>query len=124
MAREDNLKPFTSETGRLAGKKSSKKGIPHTKTRLKRILELEEQIKNPVTGKIEGFTIAEQMDLAIIAKARRGDIKAYQALLDRLEGKAQQPVDVTSGDMPISTVRVIYADDADELKRLSNTYSV
>lgn len=95
MANIQNLKPFTGadDPRRSNGRP---KGIPNTKTRLKRLLELEQSIKNPVTGKDEMFTVAEQMDLAMISKARKGDVRAYNALVDRLEGKAQSSVDVTS----------------------------
>lgn len=76
-------------------KNGRKKDIPNTKTRLLRFLNLVQQKKNPVTGEIEEFTVAEQMDMAVIAKALRGDLKAYTELLDRMEGKARQSVDAT-----------------------------
>jgi len=82
--------------GEIRNPNGRPKGIPNTKTRLKRLLELEQSIKNPVTGKDEMFTVAEQMDLAMISKARKGDVRAYNALIDRLEGKAQSSVDLTS----------------------------
>lgn len=95
MAQKD-LKPFSKDDDRAreAGRKGSRKGIPNTKTRLKRFLELSQEMKNPVTGEVETFTVAEQMDLAIIKRARDGDIKAYRALLDRLEGMPKQTLDM------------------------------
>jgi hypothetical protein len=95
MAKED-LRPFSKDDNRAseAGKKSSNKGIPHTKTRLKRILELESKLKNPITGEMETFTVAEQMDIAIIKRARDGDVRAYRAVLDRLEGMPTQTIDM------------------------------
>lgn len=110
----DNLKPLDSERARELGKKSSRKGIPNTKTRLKRILELQTKMKNPVTGQVETFTVAEEMDLAIIKKARQGDIRAYQALLDRLEGKPDQTVDLDiAGQVNVALVEFV-GDDDDE----------
>jgi hypothetical protein len=45
------------------------------------------------------------MDLAMINKARKGDTRAYQALVDRLEGKApqfiEQKTDHTTQGEPI-----------------------
>lgn len=70
--------------------KGPPKGYTHSKTRLRRLLDLTEKRKNPVTGEIEDFSVLEQMDMAMIVKARQGDIKAYQAVLDRLEGKPSQ----------------------------------
>lgn len=81
----ENLIPFTGGYDPRRG--HAKRGVPHSSTRLKRLLELTENLTNPITGEVEGFTVAEQIDLAQIIKARKGDTKAYNALLDRLEGK-------------------------------------
>lgn len=113
MNKQDNLKPFDSESASKAGKKSSRKGIPNTKTRLKRFLELTNKQANPVTGEMEDMTVAEQMDLAIIAKARKGDIKAYTALLDRLEGKPLQTIDAElNGELTQSLVKFVDKKDS------------
>lgn len=84
----DNLKPFKEgESGNPNGRP---KGIPNSKTRLKRLLEIMQEKTNPFTGEVEGFSVAEQMDMAMILKAVKGDTKAYTALVDRLEGKPTQ----------------------------------
>jgi hypothetical protein len=36
------------------------------------------------------------MTLALIKKAREGDVMAYRELMDSAHGKAQQPIDHTS----------------------------
>lgn len=111
MSGVDNLVPFTGadDPRRVTG--SVKKGIPHSKTRLRRLLELTEQLKNPVTGVVEGFTVAEQLDLQQIIKARKGDTKAYTVIMDRLEGKAPQAVDVTSNGETIQPILVKFLDE-------------
>lgn len=97
MANEQNLqKPWPK--GVSGNPKGKPKGIPNSKTRLIRLLELTENLTNPVTGEIEGFSVAEQMDLAQIVKARKGDTTAYNAIMDRLEGKAGQPIDLSVVD--------------------------
>ena len=80
-------------SGNPAGKP---KGVEHSKTRLLRLLQLVTKVRNPVTGEDEEFTIAEQLDMQIIAKARKGDLKAYEILLDRLEGRAKQTTDLNA----------------------------
>ena len=78
------------------------KGVPNSKTRLLRLLELVTKVRNPVTGEDEEFTIAEQLDMQIIAKARKGDLKAYEILLDRLEGKPKQSTELeVSGGLSV-----------------------
>lgn len=97
MANEQNLIP--AKKGEVRNPKGRGKGVLNSKTRLLRILELVTETKNPVTGETEEFTIAEQLDMQIIAKARKGDLKAYEILLDRLEGKPKQTseVELTGG---------------------------
>jgi hypothetical protein len=101
MANEQNLKPFPKGvSGNPAGKP---KGVQNSKTRLLRLLELVTKVRNPVTGEEEEFSIAEQLDMQIIAKARKGDLKAYEIILDRLEGKPKQSTEVeVSGGMNIT----------------------
>jgi hypothetical protein len=88
MANEQNLIP--AQKGEIRNPNGRPKGVLNSKTRLLRLLELVTTTKNPVTGEMEEFSIAEQLDMKIIAKAMKGDIRAYQELLDRLEGKAKQ----------------------------------
>ena len=94
MANEHNLIP--AQKGEVRNPNGRGKGVLNSKTRLLRLLELVTETKNPVTGEIEEFTIAEQLDMQIIAKARKGDLKAYEILLDRLEGKPKQTTDITA----------------------------
>ena len=79
------------------------KGSLNSKTILNKFLALEEKFKNPVTGAIENMSVYEVMSLSIIAKARKGDLQAYKEILDRLEGKAQQNIDHTTGGDKISS---------------------
>ena len=94
MANEQNLKPFPKGvSGNPAGKP---KGTQHSKTRLLRLLELVQKKRNPITGEEEEFTVLELMDMQMIAKALKGDQKAYEVVVDRLEGKPKQTTDITA----------------------------
>jgi hypothetical protein len=97
----DNLKPF--QKGVSGNPTGRPKGVLNSKTRLLRLLELVTTTKNPVTGEMEEFSIAEQLDMKIIAKAMKGDIRAYQELLDRLEGRAKQTNEIElSGGLTVN----------------------
>ena len=101
MANEQNLIPV--QKGEVRNPNGRPKGVLNSKTRLLRLLELVTTTKNPVTGEMEEFTIAEQLDMKIISKAMKGDIRAYQELLDRLEGKAKQTNEIElSGGLNIT----------------------
>lgn len=101
------------QSGNPAGKK---KGVPHSKTRLKRLLEITEDLTNPITKEVEGFTVAEQLDLAQIVKAKKGDTRAYNALMDRFEGKPTQVIDMSVNDELADTRSKIkeFLDDTDD----------
>jgi ribosome-binding protein aMBF1 (putative translation factor) len=104
-------RPDKGETRNPNGKP---KGVPHSKTRLKRLMELTENLTNPITKEIEGFTVAEQLDLAQIIKARKGDTRAYEAILDRLEGKPKQDVNMNmEGGLNIALVEFVGDDGSD-----------
>jgi hypothetical protein len=101
MANEQNLIP--AKKGEVRNPNGKPKGVLNSKTRLLRLLELVTKVRNPVTGEEEDFSIAEQLDMQIIAKARKGDLKAYEILLDRLEGKPKQSTELeVSGGMNIT----------------------
>lgn len=108
-----NLKPPVK--GEVRNPKGKAKGVLNSSTRLLRLLELSQAKKNPVTGDVEEFTVAEQMDMALIAKALKGDVTAYREILDRLEGKAIQ-MNKVSGDVVINWHEQLTDDPKPETK--------
>lgn len=105
MPNPENLIP--AKKGEVRNPNGRGKGVPNSATRYKRLLQLVEKQKNPVTGKLENFTVAEVMDMAQMVKARKGDTRAYEVILDRLEGRPAQSMDVTSAGEKIEPI-VIY----------------
>jgi hypothetical protein len=94
MAGIDNLVHF--EKGQSGNPNGRPKGVQNSKTRLLRLLELVQKRRNPITGEDEDFTVLELMDMQMISKALKGDQKAYEAVVDRLEGKPKQTTDITA----------------------------
>ena len=91
-----DAKPF--KPGQSGNPNGRPKGVPNAATRMKRFLELEINGKNPITKEDEQFTVAELMDLKIIAKAMNGDLSAWEKINDRLEGRPKQTTEHT-GDI-------------------------
>lgn len=102
MANEQNLIP--AKKGEVRNPKGRPPGIPNAKTRYKRLLELTSKKANPVTGEIEEFTQLELMDMAVFNKALKGNLNAYREIMDRLEGRPGQEVDMKVTASPIDEI--------------------
>lgn len=106
MPRGNNLKTLKPwKKGQSGNPSGRKKGSLDYKTILKRWLELEEKIKNPVTGEIEFLTQADIITLAQLKEARNGNTQAFNSLLDRYEGKPKQSIE-NSGNSDL-TIRIV-----------------
>lgn len=103
VGRNGNLIP--PKKGEVRNPKGKPVGLQNSKTRYLRLLALTEKIQNPVTGKIEEFSVLEQLDMQMIAKARKGDLNAYKEIMDRLEGRPSQSIEHTGkDDGPIESI--------------------
>lgn len=78
------------------GESGNKSGRPpgrSTKALLKEILETVLNDENPLDKTSGSFTAAELMHLKQIAKAiKDGDTRAYEAVLDRIDGRPTQTI--------------------------------
>lgn len=102
-----NLKPFKKgQSGNPAG---YKKGVPNASTRLKKLMSIMQKKENLITGKVENLTVAEQLDIRQIMEALTGNVVAYRELMDRMEGKAKQSLEVTE-----KTIKVLHTDANDQ----------
>ena len=99
MAREDNLKKFTSE---YQPKNNGRpKGSKNRSTIARKWLEVNQSLKNPLTGNNETMSQEDLMTLALIKKAREGDVSAYKALMDSGYGAPLQQVEQTILEQPL-----------------------
>ena len=110
MAREDNLKKFTSEY--QPEKNGRPKGSKNRSTIAKYWLSIEQDLKNPLNGNTEKMSQEDLMTLALIKKAREGDVNAYKALMDSDYGAPVQQIEQTIVEQPIFPD--VSADDFDE----------
>jgi len=84
---------------------------------MRRLFDLVVKKKNPITGKDEKFTGAEMLDMAIFARALKGDVIAYREIMDRVEGKVSQPLDMTMETIqPTTSLTVLHSKIEDEPK--------
>lgn len=97
MAGIDNLKPRRKGQPALnpAGRP---KGSRNRSTIMREWLNAEESVKNPITGKQERLSQSDIMTLALVKKARNGDIAAFRELMDGAFGKIPDKNEFTGAD--------------------------
>jgi len=104
------LKPF--EKGESGNPNGRPKGSKNRSTIARHWLQVNQNLKNPLTGQEETMSQEDLMTLALIKKAREGDVNAYKALMDSGYGAPVQQIEQTNTDIDLSGLTT------DELKEL------
>ncbi len=94
----ENLVPFAKGFDPRRNLEGKPEGSRNAKTLIKKWLDVVENVRNPITGQLEDLTQYDIIILAQLAKARAKDTQAFNALLDRLEGKPVQSTEITGKD--------------------------
>ena len=100
MAKEDNLKPAWDK-GQSGNPNGRPKGAKGRATIARYWLEVNQNLKNPITGEQENMSQEDLITLAIIKKARDGDVNAYKALMDSGYGAPLQQIEQTNIEQPL-----------------------
>jgi hypothetical protein len=110
MANLENLKPFGKNNN--ANPNGRPKGSKNRSTIARQWLEVNQNLKNPLTGETERMSQEDLITLALIKKARDGDVQAYRALMDSGYGAPIQVIDQTNTEIDLSNL------STDEIKDL------
>mgnify|MGYP003122661509 FL=1 len=92
MANEENLKPF--EKGKSGNPNGRPKGAPNRSKTILDILSLEQKAVNPITKNEETLNQLQLIVLAMLKKARAGEVRAAQWLVDNGYGKLMENFEV------------------------------
>jgi len=92
-----NLIPYTkgSPRSKLGGRPKGRKSLTVI---LQKLLNEKFKTKNPFTHNEELKEFSEWMNLILVAKALKGDLRAIQEIWDRIEGKATQSIEMSGLD--------------------------
>jgi hypothetical protein len=82
-----NLKPVAP--GEVRNPAGRTPGTKDRATLLRKWLEVELELLNPVTREKQQGTVEDEVVLALIAKARKGDVSAIREVLDSMYGKVK-----------------------------------
>jgi hypothetical protein len=88
------------------------KGSLNRSTIAKYWLEVNQNLKNPLTGESQTMSQEDLMTLALIKKARDGDVNAYKALMDSGYGAPIQQIEQTQTNIDLSDLTT------DEIKQM------
>jgi hypothetical protein len=102
------------EKGESGNPNGRPKGSKNRSTIARKWLEVNQSLKNPLTGENETMSQEDLMTLALIKKARDGDTNAYKALMDSGYGAPVQQIEQTNTEIDLSSLTT------DELKDLLN----
>lgn len=90
----DDTKFKEGESGNPNGRP---KGSRNRSTIVREWLECSENVVNPITGKKEKLQQSDIITLALIKKARKGDVQAFKELMDSGFGRIIKEMDITTG---------------------------
>lgn len=95
----ENLKPFTSEQNRELAKINGRKGGIASGEAKKRMKTFKEELmailsKETKNAKGESVSFQENINAAIILKAAKGDVRAYETIRDTLGQKPKDEKEV------------------------------
>ena len=105
MPNEQNLIPAKK------GDIRNPKGRGHARGRatiVREWLMVEQKFKNPLTGQEEILSQADIMTLAVINKARKGDVIAFRELMDSGFGKVTE---IIQSEIKVDPLRIIIETD-------------
>ncbi len=88
------LKPF--EKGISGNPNGRPEGTKNRSTIVKKWLEVIEETTNSITKEKEDLSQQDQIVLALIKKAKKGDVAAFKELMDSAHGKIVDQKDITS----------------------------
>ncbi len=111
MAGKGQIEPRW-EKGESGNPNGRPKGSKNRSTIARHWLQVNQNLKNPLTGENETMSQEDLMTLALIKKAREGDVNAYKALMDSGYGAPVQQIEQTNTDIDLSGLTT------DELKEL------
>jgi len=117
MAKEDNLKSWAK--GQSGNPKGRPKGARNRSTIARYWLDVDQKATNPIDGIEQTLSQEDLMTLALVKRAKDGDVNAYKALMDSAFGAPTQQIEQTQinhdfSGLSVDDLKSLLGDDADE----------
>jgi len=101
MPNKENITKHEFNKGESGNPAGRPKGSRNRSTIARHWLEVNQNLKNPLTSEMETMSQEDLMTLALIKKAREGDVAAYKALMDSGYGAPVQQIEQTNIEQPL-----------------------
>jgi hypothetical protein len=108
------------EKGETANPNGRPKGARNRATIVREWLETMESYVNPITKEKERLSQADIITLALINKARKGDVAAFKELMDSCFGKIADQLDMSIDDKK-KTVNDFFPEELKKKYEQTNT---
>jgi hypothetical protein len=108
MPNPQNIEPHKFQQGQSGNPNGRPKGARGRSTIVREWLEVQQSVKNPITGETQLLEQQDIMTLALIKKAREGDVNAYRELMDSAHGKQTNQIE---GSMQLTGLQVQIVDN-------------
>ena len=110
MPNPENIEQHKFKPGESGNPNGRPKGARNRSTLVREWLEVKQKEKNPLTGQVEVLEQQDLITLALIKKAKKGDVQAYKELMDSAHGKIEQKTDITSKGQKLFQVNILDGD--------------
>lgn len=104
MPNKENIKKHEYKKGQSGNPNGRPKGSKNRSTIAKKWLEVNQNKKNPLTELQEILNQEDLMTLALIKKAKEGDVSAYKELMNSAYGSPLQQVEQTQTNYDFSNL--------------------
>ena len=101
MSKDNPIKKHQFKSGESGNPTGRPKVSLNRKTVAREYLAFLQEEVNPLTGIKELLSNEDMITLALIHKAKKGDVNAYKALMDSAYGGVKQNVEITEAETPI-----------------------
>lgn len=101
MGKED-IKKHEFSKGESGNPNGRPLGTKNRSTIARHWLSINQNLTNPLTSEVENMSQEDLMTLALIKKAREGNVNAYKALMDSGYGAPLQQIEQTNTEIDLS----------------------
>ena len=101
MSKDNPIKKHQYKSGESGNPTGRPKGSKNRKTIARIYLAYLQEEVSPLTGIKELLSNEDMITLALIHKAKKGDVNAYKALMDSAYGAVKQSLKLTESEQPI-----------------------